>query len=174
MLKGIMAAALMLAPVAATAQSVTIKRGESVTLTVDDAGTKVIDRAEAVPTNFEIANSAEAQRGDYDQAIGPNFQAMGSNGSGALAPKPEPGKIVLRFIRTPGKDQSLLIIQNGYDQALVYRAVMHVGKNNEPTDVCLVIPGKLGVEHWPFAIDALDLSSLRLVVWKPGDPVPCV
>ncbi len=169
-----LAVALIVAPAAASAQTVTIKRGETVTLTVDDNGAREAERADTAPTNFEIVSSAEAQRGDYDQAIGPNVQAMGPDGSGALAPKPAPGKIVLRFIRTPGKDQSLLSIQNGYDRAFVYRAVMHVGKDSQPTDVCLVIPGKLGNEFWPFAIDALDLSELRLVAWKPGDPVPCV
>ncbi|MGN6819217.1 MAG: hypothetical protein ACTHJR_11175 [Sphingomonas sp.] len=174
MLKGMVAAMLLLAPVAAMAQTVTIKRGETVTLAVDDTGPRVVERAATAPTNFEIVGSAEAQRGDYDQAVGPNFQPMGKTGAGALAPKPEAGKIVLRFIRTPGKDQSLLSIQNGYDQALVYRAVMHVGKDAQPTDVCLVAPGKLGIEHWPFAIDTLDLSDLRLVAWKAGDPVPCV
>jgi hypothetical protein len=168
------AALLMLAPVTAAAQTVMIKRGETVTVAIDEKGAREVDRAETVPTNFEIVGAAEAQRGDYDQATGPNFKAMGGNtGSAALAPKPEPGKIVLRFIRTPGKDQSLLSIQNGYGQALVYRAAMHVGKNSQPTDVCLVLPGKLGIEHWPFAIDALDLSDLRLVAWKPGDPIPC-
>jgi len=173
MLKWLLAAALVLAPAAANAQALSIKRGETVTLAVDDKGARVVERADTVPTNFEIAGSAEAQRGDYDQAIGPNVEVMARSGSGALAPRPAPDKIVLRFIRTPGKDQSMLSIHNGYDRALVYRAVMHVGKDGRPTDVCLVAPGKLGVEHWPFAIDALDLSEMRLVVWKPGDPVPC-
>ena len=173
MLKGMMAVALLLAPVAVSAQAVTIKRGETVTVQIDDKGVREIDRAVTEPTNFEIVGSAEAQRGDYAQAIGPNTKAMASTGSGALAPKPEPGKIVLRFIRTPGKDQSLLSIQNGYDQALAYRAVMHLGNNSTPTDVCVVLPRKVGVEHWPFAIDALDLSDLRLVAWKTGDPVTC-
>ena len=174
MLKEMMAVVLVLAPVAAAAQTVTIRRGETVTLAIDDKGATVVERADTVPTNFEIVGSAEAQRGDYDQAIGPNTQPMGKTGSGALAPKLEPGKIVLRFIRTPGKDQSLLSLQNGYGQALVYRAVMHVGKELQPTDVCLVMPGKLGIEHWPFAIDALDLSELRLVAWQTGDPIPCL
>lgn len=173
MLKWIVGAALVLAPAAANAQALTIKRGETATLTVDDNGARVVERADTVPSNFEIAGSAEAQRGDYDQAVGPNVKAMGQTGSGALAPKPVPDKIVLRFIQTPGKDQSMLSVQNGYGRALVYRAVMHMGKTSQPTDVCLVIPGKLGIEHWPFAIDALDLSELRLVAWKPGDPVPC-
>ena len=170
----ILAIVLLVAPAVASAQTVTIKRGEAVTVTVDDNGAREAERADIAPTNFEIVSSTEAQRGDYDQAIGPNVQAIGSDGSGALAPKPAPGKIVLRFIRTPGKDQSLLSIQNGYDRALVYRAAMRVGASTRPTDVCLVIPGKLGIEHWPFAIDALDLSDLRLVAWKPGDPVQCV
>lgn len=174
MLKWIAGLTLVLAPVAATAQTLTIKRGEAVTLTMDDKGTQVVDRGDVAPSNFEIVYSAEVQRGDYAEATGPNVLPANPDGSGALAPKPEPGKIVLHFIRTPGKDQSLLSIQNGYDQALVYRAVMHVGTKSAPTDVCLVIPGKIGTEHWPFAIDALDLSELHLVAWKAGDPIPCV
>lgn len=173
MLKWILGVALMLAPVVASAQTVTIRRGEAVTVVVDDQGTRVVDRADTTPSDFEGARSAEAERGDYAQATGPNFKVLRQAGSGALAPKPAPDKIVLRFIRTPGKDQSLLSIQNGYDRALIYRAAMRVGKDSRPTDVCLVMPGKFGVEHWPFAIDALDLSALRLVAWKPGDPVTC-
>lgn len=174
MLKRLTGVVLIAMPIAAQAQTVTIKRGETVTLTIaDDGSIRVVDKAEAAPNNFEIVGSAEVQRGDYDQAVGPKAQAVGPTGSGALAPTPPTDRLVLRFVRTPEKDQSMLSIQNGYGRALTYRAVMHVGKGQQATDVCTVIPGKIGIESWPFAIDALDLSDIKLVAWKPEDGVVC-
>jgi hypothetical protein len=50
---------------------------------------------------------------------------------------------------------------------------MRRGEKSAPTDVCLVIPGKSSSEHWPFQLDRLDLSDMRLVAWKSGDEVSC-
>ena len=169
-----MMVATALMPLAASAQTVTIARGEAVTLTIaGDGSARVAGRAETEPTSYETAASAEFQRGDYDQAMGPNAMTMGRSGAGALAPTPAPGKIVLRFVRTPGKDASLLSIQNGYGDALVYRAAIRADERTTATDVCTVIPGKIGNEFWPYPIAALDLSAFRLVPWHDGDPVKC-
>jgi len=50
---------------------------------------------------------------------------------------------------------------------------MRVQGETSPTDVCLGMPAGIGVEHWPFAIDALELDGFALAPWKPEDGVPC-
>ncbi|MEI9852997.1 MAG: hypothetical protein WDN24_21525 [Sphingomonas sp.] len=67
----------------------------------------------------------------------------------------------------------MLVIENGLGGALVYRALIEQGGRTGATDVCLVPPGKLGIEHWPFAIDSIQIHQMRLAAWKPGDPVTC-
>lgn len=173
MLKLLTAAALA-GSSAAAAQTVAIARGETVTVTIVDDGTaRATDRAPIGPDSYETANSAAFLRGDYDQAVGGKSMAIGPDGAGAPAPTPLPGKLVFRFVRTPGRDASLLSIRNGYGGALIYRAAIRYGDGVRPTDVCLVMPGKIGNEFWPYPIGALDLSGLRLVPWRPGDPVKC-
>lgn len=87
-------------------------------------------------------------------------------------PAPTPGLLRLRFHSVAGR-HSLLILENGYDRALTYRARMHQEGRTTPTDVCIVIPGRRNFEHWPHPVERLDLSAFRFVVWREGDPVPC-
>lgn len=174
MMRMLMAVAATAMPLAAEAQSVTIERGEQVTLTVEDSNvTTVVERAKTIPNDYEAAASVEYQRGDYTSAIGAKSLSMGRSASSGLAPTPAPNKLVLRFTRSPNKDQSLLSVQNGYDRALVYRAIMHLAGGQQATDVCVVPPGANGNEYWPDPIDKLVLSDFRLVRWSEGDKVTC-
>jgi hypothetical protein len=95
--------------------------------------------------------------------------------TGGKAPPSAPDRIRLTLRDVPGKTphDALLSIENGYARGLRYRAVMRRGDRSAPTDVCLVLPGKPGFEHWPFPLDAIDLKALQLVPWKDGDPLPC-
>lgn len=83
-----------------------------------------------------------------------------------------PGEIRMRLHDIAGQ-HSLLIIENGYDRALVFHARMTIGDRTAPTDVCLVVPNNRSFEHWPERIDRLELSQLTQVEWRQGDPVPC-
>ena len=83
-----------------------------------------------------------------------------------------PNRITLRFHSIAGQ-HSMLILENGYDRAIVYRARMTLGDRTTPTDVCLVMPGRRGYEHWPHSIDRLDLSDFSVTEWREGDPVTC-
>lgn len=83
-----------------------------------------------------------------------------------------PGRIEIVFVVIGDKD-SVLLILNGYDQGLTYRATITARGRSAPTDVCLVMPGKRGYEHWPYAIDKVELTALTLVDWSPEDGVPC-
>ena len=167
--------AVAVAPIAAAAQTVTVKRGEMTTLVMGDDDVLHVAAEAAVAANpYESKIALEFQRGDYDAAIGANSLPMANDSAaGMLAPTAKPGKLVLRFVRTPGKDASLLSIQNGFDRALAYRATMVIGGKRVATDVCLVPPGKLANEYWPHPIDALDLSQFRLVPWVAGANVVC-
>jgi len=180
MLKWLLGAVIAATPIAAQAQaqSVTIARGEAVTLALDEADGKTtpreIDRKPAPDASvFETAVSAKFGGGALNNATGANGQPLTDAQIGAASPKAAPNTIALHFLRTPGKDQSLLVIANGYDRGMVYRATMRVKGQAQATDVCVVMPGKVGLEHWPYAIDALALSDFRLVPWKPEDGIVC-
>lgn len=83
-----------------------------------------------------------------------------------------PGEVNFTLVQFP-QGQSALVVKNGYDRALVYRARLHRGKRRSSATVCLVIPGKRGIEHWPFRIDAIEISEMRLEPWQRGNPVLC-
>ncbi|THD36138.1 MAG: hypothetical protein E7773_09425 [Sphingomonas sp.] len=172
----IVMAALML-PMNAMAQTVTVNRGEAVTFTIDEDGKaapRVVDRKPATDmTEFEKATSAKFVSGAFDNATGNNPQPMTDAQMGMVSPKAAPNTVDLHFVRTAGKDASLLVVINGYDRGMIYRATMRRGDKAEPTDVCLVMPGKIGNEYWPYPLDSIELSDIRLVPWKPADGVPC-
>lgn len=93
-------------------------------------------------------------------------------GSADGAPQIARGALDVRFVVIDGKE-SVLVFENGYDEGIVYRATMYANGKSAPTDVCLVMPNRRGYEHWPFAIDKIELSGFRRVVWKEGDSIPC-
>lgn len=175
MLKWMLIAVLSAIPATAGAQTVKIARGDTVTLIMgDDDALHVNDTAKTEANPYEVNATVEFQRGDYAAAIGANSLPMtADSGAGVLAPTPARGKVVLRFVRSPNKDDSLLSIQNGLGVAIAYRATMTIGGKSQATDVCLVPPGKLGNEYWPHRIDTLALSDFRLVPWSAGDGVKC-
>jgi hypothetical protein len=72
-----------------------------------------------------------------------------------------------------GRPGTLLVLENGYGQALRYRANMVRGRRSEPTDVCTVLPRLRGYEHWPYRIDRLDLTGFELVPYRDGTPPVC-
>jgi len=94
--------------------------------------------------------------------------------NGQMPPPPPiaPGEIRMRLHDVAGQ-HTLLVIENGYDQALIFHARMTRGARSQATDVCLVVPNNRSFEHWPEPLDALELSQLVQVSWRPGDPVPC-
>lgn len=87
-------------------------------------------------------------------------------------PPISPGEIRLRLHDVAGR-HTLLIIENGYDRALIYHARMMTADRIATTDVCLVLPSNRSFEHWPEAISRLELDQFVQVDWREGDPVPC-
>lgn len=88
------------------------------------------------------------------------------------APAIARGEIRMRMHDVAGQ-HTMLVIENGYDRALVFHARMTRGNRSQATDVCLVVPNNRSFEHWPEPLDSLELSQLVQVDWREGDPVPC-
>lgn len=164
-------------PIAVHAQSagvVTVPVGTSVTLRADDAlsfrvastGTATLDaygaaaakRLGGVPCDTPTCAPIIRQRGDLGLPAAPVVSS---------------GVVRASFLALPKVGHSLLVIENGYGRALVYRARITVKGRTTPTDVCLVLNRRRGYEHWPYAIDRIELSALRLVQHDPARPLPC-
>ncbi|HYD25634.1 MAG TPA: hypothetical protein VEB68_12645 [Croceibacterium sp.] len=109
------------------------------------------------------------------QSSGPNAAIIrSSDGSGP--PPVERGLVRISLFAVTGRDgspETLLVLENGYDQALRYRALMTRGRSNQPTDVCIVLPRLRGYEHWPYRIDRLDLRGFALVPYGEGTAPVC-
>ncbi len=168
----IMAVAAMAATPAA-AQGVKLAPGEEVAFTLDGGAPRDPARASVTPTAFEDAVGRKYSGLTPPPAPVTEGVPIANDGSLPATPTPSPDMLRFRFMRVAGTSHSLLVIHNGYSRALVYRAGMSVQGKKSPTDVCLVMPAGLGIEHWPYAIDALELSGFALVSWKPEDGVPC-
>jgi hypothetical protein len=151
-------------------QSVKVASGEEAVFALDDGKPGGTTRASATPTPFEMAIGRQLSGVTPPKSPVTEGAPM-QNGTGLPdAPVPDAGKLRFRLLRLPGTKHSLLIVHNGYAQALRYRALITTGGKVQPTDVCLVIPGKSGVEHWPYAIDAIEVGAFHA-----GSPrrVPC-
>jgi hypothetical protein len=152
------------------ASTLAIARGHSVTVQISGAAFNTSAPAPAQVAPFEAAAvNTLWQTGKYK--VGARSTGAGRDGV-PETPSIAPDQIKLKMVEYPA-GQTMLAVENGYAQGFVYHAVMYRGDRPQPTTVCLVMPGKRTMEHWPFKIDRLELSALRLVDWKPGDAMPC-
>jgi len=165
------AAAAIASP--AAAQGVKLVPGEEVVFALDGGTPVGAKRASITPNAFEAEVGRHFSGQKPPEA--PVTEAVPIPGGDRLplAPEPEAGKLRFRFLQVPGTDHALLVVDNGYAKGLLYRAQITSNGRTGPTDVCLVMPGKGGVEHWPYAIASIEVSGFELVDWKPEDGVPC-
>ena len=173
----IRSAILVLAAAAASmpaiaAEPVVLSTGEAVEMSIRRDGEIVVrERGRARLSAFDEASLRHLLR-NHPDATGPNAVPLGKDDG---LPEPErvkSGRVRIKFVEFPPGD-SALVLENGYARALVYRARIRSGDQSAPTDVCLVMPGKRGFEHWPYRIDSIELSRLRLEKWKPRDGIRC-
>ena len=155
-------------------ETVTLQRGQAAILQFDEGGGALLVGTSAAPpmTPFELSVARDFARGAFDHAVGDTAAEITSD----KRPEPEdvqPHMVRVKFVQIPDSDHTLLLIENGYGQGLRYRAVMRIDGEGERTDVCLVMPNLRSLEHWPFRIDAIELSDFRLQPWRDGDPLPC-
>jgi hypothetical protein len=156
-----------------------IQPGQMITLQVDGNRTRVVAIGAAPPiTPYEAETARRMGAYEIPAAAGP--QPAISFPRGSLANEPPaavPGQVRLTFRRVPSPrpgtpDHALLFVLNGYDLSFRYRATMHANGKTQPTDVCEALPHLSVSEHWPYVIDQLDLSDLRLEPRLEG-PVRC-
>ncbi|HEY0311828.1 MAG TPA: hypothetical protein VGC56_04975 [Allosphingosinicella sp.] len=175
------AAALTAAPLVAAApppaSTVSLASGESIVVRVDSDG--AVTAAAPVPAPpltdldaYSLGKIASTEVPQDAKVLAPAFTLKGEG--------PPPTRIARGQIRFTFRDvagrtphEALLTIENGYRQGLTYTAVIGLGGRSKPTDVCLVLPGKRGYEHWPFPLDRIELANLRLRPWREGDAVTC-
>jgi hypothetical protein len=170
------AAAIMAVATPAFAQDrlpITLAPEQAITLRLDESGATLArenpGRAEWTPFDLAVARYMAGLPPPKEPA--PSIP-LPSGGSMPPAPDVPPNRLRLRFLSTAGQ-HSLLILENGYDRGIVYRARMTRHGETSATDVCLVMPGRHGFEHWPDAIERIEISDIRFVPWRQGDPVPC-
>ncbi|HEV2866422.1 MAG TPA: hypothetical protein VGX37_07890 [Allosphingosinicella sp.] len=166
-------AALAAAPVAA-AEDIRLSPGEAVTLRT----------VAGEPLAAAATERSRAEWGAHDLRSARELVDLNQNGggigtgddsvalSGGDAPPIPAQTIRFKFFHIAGQ-HSLLVVDNGLDEALAYRARITVAGRTEPTDVCLVLPNRRGYEHWPYAIERISLSELRPLPWQEGDRVTC-
>lgn len=115
--------------------------------------------------HFEVTDNAKPNPQNL-------YRAPGS-GEGYRPPDPKTVRFTMR--QAAGRGDTVLIVEDGYEGALRYRAVMVVDERGErPTDVCDVQGGRMMVENWPHPIFELRLSSVRLIppqLDENGQPV---
>jgi hypothetical protein len=157
----------------AFAQTISLHPGETVTIRLD-AGKAIIEsRVPARPiSDYETYLVRRAQL----QVVPPGASSVPATGVyreeiPVQPTMPLPQRVQLTFREVPALEsgspnQSALILANGYTSSFRYRAVMRSGINFTATDVCEIRPGQMGVEHWPFVIDQLDISDSRLEAWN--------
>lgn len=155
------------------AQGITLSRGEEVIVGIEENGLSDAALGPASPTPFELAVGRHLSGQKPPEAPLAEGTPIRDGEGLPAAPVPDPGQLRFRFLQVPGTDHAMLIVHNGYAKGLVYRARITARGKTSPTDVCLVMPGKVGIEHWPYAISAIEVSAFELIDWKPGDGAPC-
>jgi hypothetical protein len=165
---------------AQTVPAVSLVPGESVVLKVQDGQWTVSERTAAGALSaFEKGVVAKLQATDIppDAGVQPAVPVMEGD---IDAPRDavSPGIIRITFRHVPGamrgqpgESHAVLSVDNGYDHSFFYRAMMHKEGKRSATDVCEVLPQMHGLEHWPYRIERLELSALKLEPYSGGDPL---
>jgi hypothetical protein len=157
-------------------QPMALHPGETVTLRVHEGRVTVIERGAAPPLSAyeaEMVRRLQAQEVPAGSGVQPAILVPHGT-MAANPPTPVPGQVRLTFRHVSGArpgsdDSSVLLLVNGYGASFRYRAVMHKDGRASPTDVCEVPPQLSGTEHWPYAIDQLDISDAHLEPVSGGE-----
>ncbi|TMJ20232.1 MAG: hypothetical protein E6G92_10915 [Alphaproteobacteria bacterium] len=162
------------APAFAQADSiVALTPGQSAVLTVAGKGeARVVQRGRGEWTPHDLAAARHLVGRPIPDAPVPEASPLPSAPASAPPPPVARDAVHLRFMSIAGR-HSLLIVENGYGAALLYRARMTRDGQTRPTDVCVVLPSNRSYEHWPHPIDRLELTDFALVPWNEGDPATC-
>lgn len=157
---------------------VTLLPGQAVTIHIaGDAGGAVTleGRGAADLSDFDRAAIRRFSDPKYNaMASGPTGVPVDGGAQGLPAAAPvAPGAVHIMFAEVADGAQTMLILENGYDRGLVYRARIREAGTMHATDVCLVMPMRRGYENWPFASGRIELSDFRLEPWDPSQGIQC-
>lgn len=166
---------LLLAAVRAAAQdipAISLAPGDAVTVRFDDGGRiGEPERGRAAWSRFDIV--AARQLAGMTPPDAPVPEAVQVGDVDGLRPDPVPqNEVRVRFLSIAGL-HALLVVENGQGRALAYRARMTVRGHARHTDVCIVLPRLPSYEHWPHAIERLELSDFRFIPWMPNRAPTC-
>ncbi|NUQ18340.1 MAG: hypothetical protein HOP95_07790 [Sphingomonas sp.] len=154
----------------ASPQIISLHPGETVTIRFVDDQPQIEQTEPAQPmSKYDLYVLWRAETQDIPaetKVMPPAFITKDEGPSDST--RPVPSLIQLTMRRVPGPtaespQNTALFISNGYGSTFAYHAVMSRDGRPKPTDVCEVPPKFPGLEQWPYPIDQLDLSDLRLV-----------
>ncbi len=150
--------------------------GQALTITTDAATT---------PAHARIIGISRAALDAHGEAMALRLAGATCNkpaceaivvrkGELGIEPAPSPANAIkLSFLIAPETGHSVLVVENGYAQALTYRARITSRGHSAPTDVCLVLPMKRSYEDWPYVIEKVELDDFQLKPWSEADGIPC-
>lgn len=166
---------LLLAAAPAAAQdmpAISLTPGDAVTVRFDDGGpVGEPERGRAAWSRFDLV--AARQLAGITPPDAPVPEAAPIGAVDGIGPEPiPPNEVRVRFLSIAGR-HALLVVENGQGRALAYRARMTVGGQARHTDVCVVLPRLPSYEHWPHAIERLELSDFRFIPWAPNRAPTC-
>ena len=162
------------APVAAQdIPELALSPGEAVTVRIDGGGRGLApERGKAEWSDFDVYAARHLAGITPPEAPIPVATPFPSS-SADPSPEPVPAGLVRVRLHSIAGKHTLLVVENGLDRALAYRARMTANGQSRPTDVCVVMPGQPSYEHWPHPIDRIELSAFRHVPWTHGQPPTC-
>lgn len=168
----VLAAAAAWAPAQAQqAPLVELNPGDAVTLVFENGRLAGTAPGRAEWNSFDLAVARQlAGRMPPDAPVG--SEPLRDDGSLPERPPVRDGAVRLRFHAIANR-HAMLVVENGYDQALVYRARITLNGRTRATDVCVVPQGQRAFEHWPDPIERLDLADFRFIAWTPGQRPTC-
>jgi hypothetical protein len=147
-----------------------LQPGETITVRFDNGQAAVERIGPAQPmSKYEVYIVWRAATEDVPPGVRVMPPALLKEGEGPPnPPHPSDGRLQITMRRVPSvkqgsPDNTVLFFSNGYNSTFRYHAVMRSGDRSAATDVCDVPSHMLGLEHWPYVIDQLDLSDFRLV-----------
>lgn len=168
------AAALMSANSAAAAMAgplvVRLEMGSQAVIDLDQQGTPRLQGDRAEPLSAAELEMVDTLVRNHPDAIGPKSAPLYSPQG---MPAPVRNQIRFRFVPFAAGSHAVLMVENGVRRSYMYKARIGRGDRSIMTDVCQLVPEKRNVEHWPYQIDWIEISDLRVVTYREGNPPLC-
>jgi hypothetical protein len=157
----------------------TIFPGEAVVLKIGTEGDLSVDsvaRASDILSDEDVAKvSAMFEPGGEAEHATEDDYGLSHNAPPMAAPPPNRLRVIFR--QKKGADAMVLIIQSGFDNPVNYTAGMLIpardGQVWQATSVCTIMPGVMGLEHWPSPMLALSLGDFVLEPRSPNAQPRC-